>query len=553
MKKKNRHNFKWICLLAALFLLLGAILPTGKVNAAGSPAAWVLTIDLSAEEPDAGAVLDSLQAAGVEAALQDGRLALQGSGSLEQLNSLLFDSGVDFLGGPVDLALILPAGSSALTLKLETRITSGYSWQVKPESGYIQEGEASFVTRYRAYGAPSIQTLALTSAGGGIAALIYQRPFDTAEALHASLSLTLEEPLTTLELLDPTPSAPVQSEASTLLGEENPLETLPQGLTLPSKWDWRAKGIVPPVRDQGGCGSCWAFGTVGVMESALKKAGGPLKDLSEQFLVSCNKEFWDCGGGLTAHMYHLNKLGKAQTKVGAVLEADVPYIASNGSCTVAYNHPYKLSNWKFITGSEWTVGSVNAIKTAIYTYGPITAGVCAAGGFYNYNGGVFAGNDDCGGYTNHQIILVGWDDATGSWILRNSWGPYWGENGYMRIKYHTEIDPHSRVGEGTSWVLVSNTALNLIYPQGTITDKRPDYWWFKVKDATKYQIRVFQGSDLNPLFTRYVSSKVCVNGFCRTNPNITLFASAYTWQARAYVNGKWQTWSARKLFNVIAP
>lgn len=550
----RKQNFRWVCLLVALLLLLGVILPAGIVNAAVSPSAdWVLTIDLSAEEPEAGAVLESLQAAGVEADLQDGRLALTGSGSLEQLTSLLFDSALDFLGGPIELALSLPTGSSDLTLKLETRITSGYAWQVKPDSTFVQVGESTFEPRYRAFGAPSIQTLTLNTSGGGTALLIYQRPFDTAQALHASLSLTLAEPLTTLELADPTPSAPVQAEASSLLGEENPLETLPQGLTLPSKWDWRTKGIVPPVRDQGGCGSCWAFGTVGVMESALKKAGGPLKDLSEQFLVSCNKEYWDCGGGLTAHMYHFNKLGKAQTTVGAVLEAEKPYTASNGTCTIALNHPYKLSNWKFITGDEWTVGSVNAIKTAIYTYGPITAGVCALGGFSTYKGGVFSGNDDCGGYTNHQIILVGWDDATGSWILRNSWGPGWGENGYMRIKYHTAATPHSRVGEGTSWVKVTLPIPVLKTPWGKITDKTPDYKWGAVKNATRYEYRVFKGGATTPLFTKSALSTACVNEVCKANPGIKLGLFSYAWQARAYVNGKWQAWSARKLFNVIAP
>ena len=158
--------------------------------------------------------------------------------------------------------------------------------------------------------------------------------------------------------------------------EENPLDQL-TGLTepLPTSFDWRNYGIVPGLRDQGACGSCFAFGTVGVMESAIKLAGGPLPDLSEQFIVSCNKNSWNCdNGGLTAHAYHYNTLGKSQTVVGAVLESDFPYSATNGSCTVAFSHPYKLSGWKFITTNEFTMPTVDQIKAAIWTYGPITAG-----------------------------------------------------------------------------------------------------------------------------------------------------------------------------------
>ena len=151
-------------------------------------------------------------------------------------------------------------------------------------------------------------------------------------------------------------------------------------------------------------------------------------------------------------MWHYDTLGINQTTIGAVLEVDKPYIASNGTCTVAYNHPYTLSDWEFIVPNEYTVPTDEQIKNAIYTYGPITAGISAGNGFSDYDDGIFSTDEtaDCPGttfQTNHQIILVGWNDVGGYWILRNSWGPNWGESGYMRIAYGT-----SRVGEGTSWV-----------------------------------------------------------------------------------------------------
>jgi C1A family cysteine protease len=237
--------------------------------------------------------------------------------------------------------------------------------------------------------------------------------------------------------------------------------SLKEAVALPTSYDWRTYGAAPAVRDQGACGGCWAFGTVGIMESALKISGLPMTDLSEQFLISCNSDGWDCDGGLTAHMYHYDTLGQSQSSIGAVLEADKPFIESNGTCTVAYDHPYILSNWSFITADEFTLATVDQIKTAIYNHGPVTAGICAGDAFNDYVSGVFSTDeiattctDGSEVYTNHQIILVGWNDnngvdVDGYWILRNSWGAFWGESGYMKIKYGT-----SRVGEGPSYVTV---------------------------------------------------------------------------------------------------
>ncbi|MCX6552400.1 MAG: hypothetical protein NTY02_15585, partial [Acidobacteria bacterium] len=190
-------------------------------------------------------------------------------------------------------------------------------------------------------------------------------------------------------------------------------------------------------------------------------------DLSEQFLISCNRDRWNCGdGGWTAHKYHYDTLGKNQTSVGAVLESVKPYTATDGSCTIALSHPYALSAWQFITPDEFSMPTVDQVKNAIYTYGPVTAGVCVDNGWDRYSGGVYVPtSNQCDGGTDHQIILVGWDDATSSWILRNSWGSGWGERGYMRIQWDT-TGAKSRVGEGTSWVRYQGTSS----PNPTISD-----------------------------------------------------------------------------------
>lgn len=416
------------------------------------------------------AVVREIQAAGIHTRLADGRVSMAGSGDALQARTGLFDSlaaWTDFLAGPVEFELSLPRSAQALTLRLEARNTSGYVWEIQADPASAQPGPGpgpSLTPRYRGYGAPSIQTLVLAPSPDGetVVRLRYLRPFERDEAPLSRLTIKLSEPVPSLEISDPTPSPPTHRTEFAAPGaaSDEAFREFDATRALPTAWDWRTQspGIVPAVRDQGGCGSCWSFGTVGVMESALKKGGGPLTDLSEQFLINCNLDGWGCNGGLTANKYHYDTLAASQSLVGAVLESVLPYVEYDQACGTAYPHPYKLSDWRFVTGSEWTVPSTDQIKNVIYSYGPITAGVCVDNGWYSYGGGVYTATANvCSGYTNHQIILVGWNDATQTWILRNSWGLGWGEGGYMHIRY----DPAgatSRVGEGTSWVIYGTGA-----------------------------------------------------------------------------------------------
>ena len=210
---------------------------------------------------------------------------------------------------------------------------------------------------------------------------------------------------------------------------------------LPESYDWRDNNGVTPIKNQGNCGSCWAFGTVGILESAIKIETGSTVDLSEQWLVSCNKDGWGCNGGWWAHKYHAGTVGKC-SGTGAVLEANFPYGASNKPCNGPYQHSYLLvdsnqdgSSWKFV-GKQNSVPSVDQIKQAIYDNGPVAVAIYVDSAFQAYTGGVFNSNKD--GRVNHAVILVGWDDTQGKdgvWLLKNSWGTNWGENGYMRIEY----------------------------------------------------------------------------------------------------------------------
>ncbi len=205
--------------------------------------------------------------------------------------------------------------------------------------------------------------------------------------------------------------------------------------TLPASFDWRDMNGVTAVKNQKNCGSCWAFGTVAPLESQLQLKCNIAADLSEQFLVSGNIEGWGCSGGWWAHNYHLNKLGTGETAAGAVKEADFPYQAVKAPTKGPYQHPFRITNWSYVAGAPNP--SVQAVKQAIYAYGPIAGAVYVGPKFQAYASGIFDADEK--GKVNHAIVLVGWNDDLGTdngyWILKNSWGTGWGENGYMRIRY----------------------------------------------------------------------------------------------------------------------
>ncbi|MEA2031732.1 MAG: C1 family peptidase [candidate division Zixibacteria bacterium] len=204
---------------------------------------------------------------------------------------------------------------------------------------------------------------------------------------------------------------------------------------LPSAFDWRELDGCTSVKNQGGCGSCWAFSTVGPLECNIKIQDGIEVDLSEQYLVSCNHHGWGCDGGWYAHDYHQDTEDPCDSS-GAVLEEDFEYDAWDLPCGCPYTHPYHILDWYHI-GQPYEMATVEAMKQAIIDYGPISVAVAANSAMQSYGGGIFTGCD-YGATINHAVVLVGWDDSQGSagiWIMRNSWGTWWGEGGYMRMPY----------------------------------------------------------------------------------------------------------------------
>lgn len=338
--------------------------------------------------------------------------------------------------------------NTLLTVRLEANPSTGYIWEVMHGDLSLivqwQSGTSEFEAFSDIPGSPLQQVLRFAAIESGETELVLalRRPWEHGEPPLATFSVMLQTVGSftgaNLPLPTPTPSPTPMIEVSAA-------DTAALG--LPSHFNWCEQGKCTPIKNQGACGSCWAFATTGVLEAAIKIHDGVERDLSEQYLLSCNTEGWSCNGGFWAHDYHQNKIPSGELDAGAVYESDFRYLGQRTACGGPHPHHEKILSWSLVAG--YGVPSVAALKQAIYNHGPVTAGVCAGSAFVRYTGGIFQTDErsQCPYGTNHAVILVGWDDAQGIWYLRNSWGTSWGENGMMRIKYGVSL-----VGEDASYV-----------------------------------------------------------------------------------------------------
>jgi len=191
--------------------------------------------------------------------------------------------------------------------------------------------------------------------------------------------------------------------------------------------DWTQKGAVTGVKDQGQCGSCWAFSTTGAVEGAVFLAHGTLTSLSEQELMDCS--FSDgnlaCGGGLMDNAF------KYVQQNGLCSEKDYPYTARTSfdckkdSCTMVAGS--KISKYTDVVHTE------GCLYDAVTTQ-PVSVAIEAdQSGFQLYKSGVFSGV--CGKNLDHGVLAVGYgtDNNQAYWKVKNSWGVSWGEQGYIRM------------------------------------------------------------------------------------------------------------------------
>jgi predicted secreted protein len=356
----------------------------------------------------------------------------------------------------------------ALVINLESNPSTGHRWEVEDVAERQEErvlrqlGESEFQPGSNLLGAPGMQIIRFEAvrAGQTTLRLLYRRPWENIDPVR-TFSVEVQGVGTFADNPAPLPSTEPSVDGPELTDDRS-------GLRLPSAYNWCDWGGCTPVQDQGDCGSCWAFATVGPLESNILIHDGMEKDLAEQYLLSCNEDGWNCSGGWFAHDYHLDQIPSGEPDAGAVYETDFPYVASKVDCNSPHPHHEKIISWDPV-GNWWSVPPIEDIKQAILDHGPVAASICTNDAFQEYSGGVFTG-PQCTD-VNHAIVLVGWDDADGAWILRNSWGPDWGENGYMRIGYGV-----SDVGYAANYIAYSSSGSvgPMLYDSHIVDDDTSD-------------------------------------------------------------------------------
>jgi len=207
---------------------------------------------------------------------------------------------------------------------------------------------------------------------------------------------------------------------------------------VPTSWDWRTKNVVTDVKNQGMCGSCWSFSTTGNVEGQVALHGGKLVGLSEQQLVDCDHECMTyegedscdagCEGGLmpNAFKYIISNNG-----IGT--ETDYPYAGIDEACVKNYTTVGGIVNWTMIPSNE------TQMQGYVYSLGPLSIAVDAELWQF-YFGGVFD-FPWCGQTLDHGVLIVGFgtqkdfmDEDVDYWLIKNSWGADWGEDGYIKVE-----------------------------------------------------------------------------------------------------------------------
>jgi len=223
----------------------------------------------------------------------------------------------------------------------------------------------------------------------------------------------------------------------------------PEAQDLPAHMDWRAKGVISEVKNQGHCGSCWTFATTGCLEAhlAIKYDSWRAPRVSEQQLVDCAHDFDNngCSGGLPSHAFeYIRYAGGLDT------EFHYPYNASDGNCSFVPPTDDVPSPFLPTAGGigvtvpggsvNLTVGDEDELKYVLATRGPVTIAYQVASDFRDYRSGVYTSTicEDGPQDVNHAVLAVGYGTCpvTGRdyWLLKNSWDYTFGMEGFFKIE-----------------------------------------------------------------------------------------------------------------------
>ena len=206
----------------------------------------------------------------------------------------------------------------------------------------------------------------------------------------------------------------------------------------PDAWNWQDKGVVANVKDQGSCGSCWAFSTMANLEGQYALGKGVVKTFSEQQLVDCDTLDSGCNGGLMEYSFTWLK-----DNGGFNLDTDYPYKGTKQACKSDSSKyvDMKVTGYKKLGNeySNWDCVDEEGIKEFLYETGPLAVAL-NANPLQTYSSGILDKTAaQCPtSRLNHAVTMVGYGTDTSSgkdyWLVKNSWGKSWGESGYFRIR-----------------------------------------------------------------------------------------------------------------------
>lgn len=236
---------------------------------------------------------------------------------------------------------------------------------------------------------------------------------------------------------------PISELTGFILPDTEVIAPITTAVTVPAALPVRYVSPMPPIRDQRGCGSCWAFATVGATEGAMVKYDSTLRttiDLAEQHLLDCTDN--TCVGGAESFQYFYN-VPDQTGRTGAEEEVDNPYRTGEFTCDPLIQRKHWLSNWGWVSGNPGINATPAQIKAAIMQYGAVTCLLITSPQFFGYDTGVFNSCPSQWSFPDHMVVIYGWDDDYDPvhhnkairdnpipvWHIRNSWGTNWGIDG----------------------------------------------------------------------------------------------------------------------------
>lgn len=218
------------------------------------------------------------------------------------------------------------------------------------------------------------------------------------------------------------------------------------GDPLATSFDLRSLNLVTPIRDQGNCGSCWAFCAIASTESAhlLKnKLDFNLLNLSEQQILSCSK-VGSCGGGNSSGALEFIKNNYIADELESI------YTAKDLTCTISSNlGSHKIDNWGYV-GINRENPTVQEIKSAIVKFAGVSSFIWANPSLSYLGDGVYNDNSVAPNGGGHCVQIIGWNDSKNAWLIKNSWGIRWGMSGFGWIDYKV-----ASIGKFAQWAVAS--------------------------------------------------------------------------------------------------